>query len=85
MKKAINTLLIFSFLIVFNTIIFAQPGDDDGQDGIEGEDPITAPINTNLSLLFIGGLVVALYAFSGNKNKKESTNSESLIKFRGKK
>lgn len=80
-----NMILVYSFILVVNTIIFAQPGVDDGSGGVEGGDPIAAPINTHLSLLFIGGLIVAFYAFSGNKNKKESTNSESLIKFRGKK
>lgn len=85
MKKVLNTLFILSFLIVFNTLLHAQPGDDDGGGGVEGEDPITAPINKQLSLLFIGGLAIALYAFSNNKNKKVSANSESLIKFRSKK
>lgn len=46
--------------------MFAQPGDDDGGGGLEGEDPAPAPINSKLIYLAALGVLFVLY----KKNKK---------------
>jgi len=42
--------------------VFAQPGDDDGSGGLEGNDPPPAPINTKLIWLAIIALIYGFYS-----------------------
>ena len=46
---------------------FAQPGNDDGGGGLEGGDPLPAPINSKIILLAIAGVYLVIYTFSKNK------------------
>ena len=48
--------------------MFAQPGDEDGDGGLEGDDPAPAPINSKLIILAIIGILFVIYSF--NKKKK---------------
>lgn len=50
-------------------VTFAQPGDDDGGGGLEGDDPQPAPINSKLILLAIMGILFVLYTFNNSKKQ----------------
>ena len=67
MKKLLKFYLLI-FALLYNVLAFAQPGDDDGGGGLEGGDPLPAPINSKIFLLAIAGVFFVIYTF--NKNKK---------------
>ncbi|WP_298224243.1 hypothetical protein [Flavobacterium sp.] len=60
MKNRLFNLYLISFFLLVDFVAFAQPGDDDGSGGLEGNDPPPAPINGKLVWL---GIVALLYAF----------------------
>jgi hypothetical protein len=62
---SIYTLL---FVLFFGFVAFAQPGAEDGGGNLGGGDPAPAPINSNLILLAILGLLFVVYTFRKNKN-----------------
>jgi len=64
--KNIFKLYLLSFFLLSDFVMFAQPGDDDGGGGLEGEDPAPAPINSKLIYLAALGVLFVLY----KKNKK---------------
>lgn len=66
MKKLLKFYL-FSFILLSDIMVFAQPGDDDGGGGLEGGDPQPAPINSKLILLAIAGVLFVIYSFRKNK------------------
>lgn len=66
MKKNITRLYSIGVLFFTQVALFAQggPGDEgDGNGGLNGGDPAPAPINTNLIILVLFGLVFAFYKF----------------------
>lgn len=68
MKNRLFNLYLISFFLLVDFVAFAQPGDDDGSGGLEGNDPPPAPINGKLIWL---GIVALLYAFySIRKNRR---------------
>ena len=67
--KNYSKLYLFTFLILTDFMLYAQPGDDDGNGDLEGGDPPAAPINSKLILLLIIGLVFAFYSIK--KYKKQ--------------
>ncbi|WP_309640182.1 hypothetical protein [Flavobacterium sp.] len=68
MKNRLFNLYLITFFLLVDFVAFAQPGDDDGSGGLEGNDPPPAPINGKLLWL---GIVALLYAFySIRKNRK---------------
>lgn len=62
MKKNFLTLPLVILLVLMDVIVYAQPGDDDGSGGLEGNDPPPAPINTKLIWLAILALVYGFYS-----------------------
>lgn len=68
MKNKLFKLYILSFLVLSDFVMFAQPGDDDGGGGLEGDDSPPVPINGKLIWLAIAGLLFVVYSY--NKNKK---------------
>jgi hypothetical protein len=66
MKKLFK-LYLLSFILLSDFISFAQPGDDDGGGGLEGNDPQPAPINGKLILLAIVGFLFVIYTFRKNR------------------
>lgn len=58
--------VLYSFLVIFFLLVdfvaFAQPGDDDGSGGLEGNDPPPAPINGQLIWLGIVAIIFAYYS-----------------------
>jgi hypothetical protein len=58
--------LSYSFLVIFFLLVdfvaFAQPGDDDGSGGLEGNDPPPAPINGQLIWLGVLAIIFAFYS-----------------------
>ena len=60
MKKRVLHIFLITFFILVDFVAFAQPGDDDGSGGLEGNDPPPAPINGKLIWL---GIVAILFAF----------------------
>ncbi|WP_298395851.1 hypothetical protein [Flavobacterium sp.] len=51
----------FTFLLLSDFIVFAQPNDDGDEGPVEGVDPAPAPINGKLILLLILGVTFAFY------------------------
>ena len=70
MKKKLFKIYIFSFFLLVDFVSFAQPGDDDGSGGLEGNDPPPAPINGKLIWLAFVGILFAFYSIK--KYKKVS-------------
>lgn len=68
--KKIFKLYLLTFFILTDFIAFAQPGEDDGTGGLEGNDPAPAPINSKLILLLLTGMIYAIVKIK--KHKKVS-------------
>lgn len=66
MKKLLKFYLL-SIILLSDFAAFAQPGNDDGGGGLEGGDPLPAPINSKIILLAIAGVYLVIYTFSKNK------------------
>lgn len=62
---------LFSFFLLSDFVMFAQPGDEDdnGGGGLEGNDPAPAPINGKLVILLVLGLVFAFYKLKNSPKK----------------
>ena len=57
------------FALLSDFMLFAQPGDDDGGGGLEGDDPPAAPINGKLIWLAITGILFAFYYYNSQRKK----------------
>jgi len=68
MKNKLFNLYLISFFLLVDFVAFAQPGDDDGSGGLEGDDAPPAPINGKLFWL---GIVAILYAFYAIKKYRK--------------
>ncbi len=66
MKKLLKFYLLL-FVLLSDFAVLAQPGDNDGSNGIEGTDPAPAPISDKLILLLLVGVLFAVYTFRKNK------------------
>lgn len=62
MKKRVLHIFLMTFFILVDFVAFAQPGDDDGSGGLEGNDPPPAPINDKLIWLGILAIIFAFYS-----------------------
>jgi hypothetical protein len=67
--KNLYKLYILVFVLLSDLMLFAQPGDDDGSGGLEGEDTPAAPINGKLIWLALVGIVFAFYYFNTKRQK----------------
>lgn len=69
MKKILKFYFVAMLLIATDFVAFAQsgPGDDDGGGGLEGGDPEPAPINGQLILLALMGVLFVIYTFRKDK------------------
>ena len=65
MKKFLLTSFLTIFFLSLDFIAFAQPGSNNGDGNLEGddEDPVAAPINGKLIWLMILGVSFALYTY----------------------
>lgn len=69
--KSIYKFYIVSFLLLSDFIMFAQPGDDDGSGGLEGDDTPAAPIDGKLIWLAIVSILFAFYYFNKRTQKAD--------------
>ncbi|MEZ4838746.1 signal peptidase [Flavobacterium sp.] len=69
--KSIYKFYIVSFLLLSDFIVFAQPGDDDGSGGLEGDDTPAAPIDGKLIWLAIVSILFAFYYFNKRTQKAD--------------
>jgi len=71
MMKNLLKFTLFSFFLMSDFMIFAQPGDQDnnGGGGLEGTDPAPAPINSKLIILAVIGLFFAFYKIKNSVKK----------------
>jgi hypothetical protein len=71
MKNSILKLVLLSFFLLNDFILFAQdPGDTgDGDGGLEGGDPAAAPIDGKLIFLGISAILFAIYTFSKKRQQ----------------
>ena len=67
MKNKVIHIFFISFFLLIDFVAFAQPGDNDGSDGLEGNDPPPAPINGKLIWLAIAAVIFAFYTFRKNR------------------
>ena len=67
--KNLYKLYILAFVLLSDLMLFAEPGDDDGSGGLEGEDTPAAPINGKLIWLALVGIVFAFYYFNTKRQK----------------
>ncbi len=63
MRQNLTKLYFLTFFLLIDFVAFAQPGNDDENGDLEGDDPAPAPINGKLIWLAIVGIVFAYYAF----------------------
>ena len=66
MKNNLFKLYILCFFLLTDFVVFAQPGQDQGGGGLEGDDPPTAAIDEKLIWL---GIIAILFAFFSYKRK----------------
>lgn len=69
MKNNLFKLYILSFFLLLDITLFAQPGQDQGGGGLEGDDPPTAPIDGKLLWLGIVALLFAFYTYKRRLSK----------------
>ncbi|MBK8600624.1 MAG: hypothetical protein IPN80_08790 [Flavobacterium sp.] len=62
MKNRVSYSFLVIFFLLVDFVAFAQPGDDDGSGGLEGNDPPPAPINGQLIWLGVIAIVFAYYS-----------------------
>lgn len=71
MKNITNQLFkfsIFSFVLLSDFIMFSQtPGDDTPEGDLESDDAAAAPINSQLIILVLAGVLFAVYTFRNNR------------------
>ena len=67
MKNKLFNLYLITFFLLVDFVAFAQPGDDDGSGGLEGDDAPPAPINGKLVWLAIVALLFAFYSIRKNR------------------
>ena len=67
MKNKIYSLYLISFFLMIDFVAFAQPGDNDGGGGLEGNDVPPAPIDNKLIWLGIIALIYAFYSIKKNR------------------
>jgi len=70
MKRTRNNLfkiLIFSFVLLSDFMMYSQPGDDTANGDLEGNDAPAAPINGKIIILALAGIVFAVYSFKNNR------------------
>lgn len=60
--KNFSKFYLLAFLMLSDFMLYAQPGDEDGNGDLEGGDPPPAPINGKLIILTILGLIFAFYS-----------------------
>lgn len=60
---------IFIFMLLFNLITFAQPGDDNADGDLEGPDAV--PLNNKIILLAIVGIVFVFYKLKASTKTTE--------------
>ena len=63
MKNFTFKLFIFCTCLFSDFAMFSQPGNNDNNGDLEGNDPPAAPINSKLIILAIVGLLFAIYIF----------------------
>ncbi|MBC8882968.1 hypothetical protein H9X57_04930 [Flavobacterium piscinae] len=69
--KSIYKFYIVTFLLLSDFIMFAQPGDDDGGGGLEGDDTPVAPIDGKLIWLAMISILFAFYYLNKRTQKAD--------------
>ncbi|NUY82115.1 hypothetical protein HUK80_14520 [Flavobacterium sp. MAH-1] len=67
MRQNLYKLYFLSFFLLIDFMAFAQPGDDDENGDLEGDDPAPAPINGKLIWLAIVGILFAYYSYKKSR------------------
>ena len=52
MNKKLLLAYCFTFFLLNDFVLFAQPGDDDDNGGLDDVDPAPAPINSKIIIFF---------------------------------
>lgn len=67
MNKKLLLAYCFTFFLVNDFVLFAQPGDDDDNGGLDDVDPAPAPINSKIIILIVAGILFSIYSFRRNR------------------
>ena len=69
MKNIFFKWYIVGFFLLTDILLFAQPGQDQGGGGLEGNDPPTAPLDGKLIWLGIVAILFAFYSYRRRLSK----------------
>ena len=72
MKKKFLNAYILTVMLLTDFVMFADPGDDDDDGGLEGDDADPVPINGKLIWLAVVGILFAIYTYRSYNKKKEA-------------
>ncbi|RZJ73591.1 hypothetical protein [Flavobacterium sp.] len=67
MRQNLTKLYFLTFFLLIDFVAFAQPGNDDENGDLEGDDPPPAPINGKLIWLAVVGILFAYYTFKRSR------------------
>jgi hypothetical protein len=67
MNKKLIYFYLFAFFFLSDFVVYAQPGEDDDNGGLDDTDPAPAPINSKIIVLFLVGILFAFYTYRRNK------------------
>ncbi|RZJ66948.1 MAG: hypothetical protein EOO50_07795 [Flavobacterium sp.] len=67
MKQNLFKLYFLTFFLLIDFVAFAQPGSDDENDDLEGNDPPATPINGKLIWLAVLAIVFVYFTYRRHK------------------
>ncbi len=70
MKNNLLKIYLLGVFFLSDFILFAQPGDNDNNNGLEDDDTPASPINGKIIWLALAAILYAVYTF--NKNRKRA-------------
>ena len=74
MKNKILKIGMNLFFILYGFVLFAQPGNNNGDGDLEGDDAPAAPINGKIIFLAIAGILFAYFTIRNRRDIASTVN-----------